>query len=286
MKGDDGIKLKPSFITTYEEILEEYEVYRENGFRLARIIINNMKTHYFIRSDGLLFTDRFTSKGKLIQRKVNLNNSENKYVLYHMSVNNASYTKSAHRLVAEAFIPNYYNKPEVNHKDGNKLNNDISNLEWFTSKENMEHAVENNLYVTLYGEDRPNTKITEKQAHDICKLLEDNKLSIKEIAETIGCTRYIIENIKAGLSWINVSCNYNISNHTVYASSNNGHMRLTENEIKDICSKLESGKFSVKEISELYDVGYSTISDIKLGKTWTYISKNFDFSNCLYNRKY
>jgi hypothetical protein len=44
-----------------------------------------------------------------------------------------------HRLIAETFIPNIDNKPEVNHKDGNKLNNHIDNLEWSTHKENCEH---------------------------------------------------------------------------------------------------------------------------------------------------
>jgi len=48
--------------------------------------------------------------------------------------------KLIHRMVAEAFLPNPDGKQEVNHKDGNKFNNDVSNLEWVTPSENQRHS--------------------------------------------------------------------------------------------------------------------------------------------------
>lgn len=59
---------------------------------------------------------------------------------------------SVHRLVGIMFIPNPENKPEINHKDTNKLNNHISNLEWNTKKENIEHAWDNGLCKIVVGE--------------------------------------------------------------------------------------------------------------------------------------
>lgn len=65
---------------------------------------------------------------------------------------------SVHRLVAQAFIPNENNLPEVNHKDGNKLNNASENLEWCTRSQNMKHAYAAGLHpgVRLCGTQSPN----------------------------------------------------------------------------------------------------------------------------------
>ena len=61
-----------------------------------------------------------------------------------------------HRLLAELFIPNPDNLPQVNHKDGNKLNCSLDNLEWVTNKENVVHAYRHGLIQHVRGEDHPN----------------------------------------------------------------------------------------------------------------------------------
>ena len=67
------------------------------------------------------------------------------YLQYALSKSGRRKKYYAHRLVAQAFIPNPDNLPEVNHKDGNKANNHVSNLEWVSKADNQKHAHTNNL---------------------------------------------------------------------------------------------------------------------------------------------
>ena len=65
---------------------------------------------------------------------------QNGYVRVQLSINGVRRNYPVHRLVARAFIPNPENKPYVNHKDGNKQNNCVENLEWVTAREDDNHA--------------------------------------------------------------------------------------------------------------------------------------------------
>ena len=89
-----------------------------------------------------------------------------------------------HRLVAQAFIPNPQNKPQVNHIDGNPLNNRIENLEWCTDRENKIHAIENNLRIyTINTIDR----------ETMLELLNNGK-TYDEIAELLGIAKGTVFN--------------------------------------------------------------------------------------------
>lgn len=92
---------------------------------------------------SLLFIN---GKSKIIRKKtLKQNITKHKRCLIHLYKNTIRKAKSVHRLVAEAFLSNQDSLPEVNHIDGNTLNNKVTNLEWCSKSYNSKHAYINNL---------------------------------------------------------------------------------------------------------------------------------------------
>lgn len=90
--------------------------------------------------------------GRVINEKIRkVGKWANAYPTYILSKMNANKMYLAHRLVAEAFIPNPENKPEVNHVDGDKSNSKATNLEWCTSSENAQHSYNTGLSKAVSG---------------------------------------------------------------------------------------------------------------------------------------
>lgn len=84
------------------------------------------------------------------------------YVKIRLIGNGKDITTRIHRLVAEAFLPNPEWKETVNHKDGNKQNNSVDNLEWADRHEQLQHDYVNNLKKPMKGENNPCAKLTEE----------------------------------------------------------------------------------------------------------------------------
>lgn len=91
---------------------------------------------------GIMYHDKVIKKGKQLKPETQKNGYKRVLLI---SKDNKRCHKLVHRLVAEAFIPNPNNLLQVNHKDGNKNNNHVSNLEWCTHQYNNIHALQTGL---------------------------------------------------------------------------------------------------------------------------------------------
>lgn len=106
-------------------------------FIIKQIKINNENTTYYINEDGNLYNEK--------TKKYYKGTIKNGYLIYDLRWKNKKTSFSAHRLVAEYFLNNPNNYPIVNHIDGNKLNNNVNNLEWCSYSYNNQHAIDNGL---------------------------------------------------------------------------------------------------------------------------------------------
>jgi len=100
-------------------------------------------------------------------RRRKLNISKSGYYTIILNNNNLKKEYKVARLVARAFIPNPVNKLQVNHKNGNKLDNNVKNLEWCTPKENVQHAWDTGLSLPLNRQQNGMSKLTECQIEEI-----------------------------------------------------------------------------------------------------------------------
>ena len=113
--------------------------------------------------------------------------SHNGYRMVEFCINNERNYFGVHQLVAMAFIPNPENKPQVNHKDRNRSNNNVENLEWVTASENVAHAYSMGVKPRPTHQNQPNQKT-------IFDLIEEKEyFSIREASRQTGHTRDTIK---------------------------------------------------------------------------------------------
>jgi len=139
---------------------------------------------YGVTRDGRVWSLDWNHTGKVRELKGRLNRGG--YLLVALYKDGKPYQRLIHRLVAQTFIPNPENKREVNHKNGDKANNSVENLEWATPSENMQHAHDNGLKPTSEKVKKVwremGALLTFEQAEEIRSLYGSGKYTQKEIA--------------------------------------------------------------------------------------------------------
>lgn len=138
-------------------------------------------------------------KGKILKTSVGTSG----YETYHMyGASQERQTLMLHRVVAKHFLEQEEGKEFVNHKDGNKLNNIVSNLEWVTKSENTLHALDTGLLLKR-GEDCNLSKLTEKEVLEILSLRKYGRglYTCKHIAARYGISAEYASEIARGDKW-------------------------------------------------------------------------------------
>jgi len=126
--------------------------------------------------------------------------TKNGYATVYLAIGKSYRHFMVHRLVADAFCKKSKQKKFVNHKDGVKLNNHFSNLEWCTDSENKKHAYKIGL-MSQKGESHASNKLTNKQ---VCEIFKSNNSTI-ELCEKYNVCYNTIFNIRHNRSWIHIT---------------------------------------------------------------------------------
>ena len=127
------------------------------------------------------------------------------YERVRLQHNGKDITIRVHQLVAKAFVDNPLNKETVNHKDGNKLNNVFTNLEWSTRSEQLFHAYKMNLRKSKRGSSNVNAKLTEQQVEEIRSMYipMSREFGTVALSKKYNVSHRVIGLIVANKSYIN-----------------------------------------------------------------------------------
>lgn len=174
-----------------------------------------------------------------------------RYLVFRVSEEGKASKMYLHKAIAEAWIPNENPlRIEVNHKDGNKKNYSLDNLEWVTLSENQRHAIDTGLKPS--GESLYNSSLTNQQVHEICKRLEINPTQINALSSEYNTTPCVIRKLRSGSTYFSIRSQYNIA----WSNKNN----FGNDVVVEVCKKIDEGMSDKKIADSLSDKGVTTIS--------------------------
>lgn len=227
--------------------------------------LSNYKNNW-ISEDGQLLS---IMRAKLISKFIN----KKGYVKVSINKDNVINTFQIHRLVAEAFVPNPFNKPQVNHIDGNKQNNNYTNLEWVTNQENQIHAIKNKLYVPQFNEKANSAKLTNLQVRKIRELFITRHYTFKQLAKMYGVSDTAISYIVQYLTYPDATDPNEIppyipTNKKERKGEKSFNAVFTNEQIKQIRLDYYTKKYTIQELSNQHHVSSMTIVRILSYRTY------------------
>ena len=239
------------------------------------MLVPNVNPYYYISTKGRVWSTKIGKSGDVMKTYFTKNGYEEVTL---SRFNMPSISILIHR--AEMLLFNWIPGCEyldVNHKDGDKSNNDITNLEWTTHSENITHAY--NTGLKKKGEGHPMSNHTEFQVRKICEGLE-KKLELKDCAILAGLepndtNMKFVSNIKYHKTWVNISSQYNIP------KERNSRL-FSDEEVHQICKLLEQG-YNQDEIMSILRPDleksqyYNVMGTIRRRTRFQNISDNYNF---------
>ena len=228
------------------------------------IIYKEQPTNYIIYENGTVVN---TKTGKILKHI--LIDKNHRYECVKLYINGISYCIGIHRLLMMTFSPTEnMDLLQVNHIDGNRNNNDLSNLEWVTPSENVNHAFRYNLRIPMSGENNGMAKLNAKIVTGICDDIMENKYTEQQLANKYNISSSLIHNIKKQKTWKFITEKYNFPKQT------EGNVKLTEEDVENICKYILNG-YTNTEIAEIFNVSKACIKDIKGKRSWRKITEKY-----------
>lgn len=197
-------------------------------------------------------------------------------IMYHKRI----YCR-AHRIVAYEFYHRVHTDDlTVNHIDGNKVNNNVKNIEWCTNTENQRHAWNIGLKLGLKSYNSPRSSLTKRQIEALCDIIVKNDKSVPKIMNEIKhvtCLKDIPKDIVRSV--VNKSSHASISDK--YFSRDDFRHRFRESEINELCKLIIKNNFNVDKTFQEFNDGRNlriprrSIVRIINKEMWTSVSDKF-----------
>lgn len=215
--------------------------------------ISGYNGKYSITRDGRVWSSRIGAFLKLRKKRAG-------YLTVSLCIGGKKKkTHTVHRLVAIAFIPNPENKPQVNHKDGNKLNNNDWNLEWATRVENVQHAIAHGL-INNRGAFSALAKYTEEDIANIRNAYKEGK-KLTEIIKEFNVSGTTMRRFLNGEGWAYLEDKKTLRRRNHHA---------TIEQIKKIKELKQNGHTNV-QIGKSMNICIVSVNNIVNGKSFNNI---------------